>query len=129
MSEDRFATEADFVAGRKLVGFRVEISDDACTIEQAGVVGIAKDPRNNELRSMYGSISHVELGVLRLQSSSAQHFAGYLVDYAENEVEAEKAAIAQAISKRQEFIVELQTKLEKFQNQVLTKIVKTKCVC
>lgn len=129
MTAARYATKADFLAGRKLVGFRVEIDYNTCTIEQSGIVSIEKDARNGELRSMYGSIDYVSLGKLRLQSSSAQHYTGYLVDYVENEAEAKLSAIEQAAKKRDEFIAELEMRLAKFKTLVPTVIVKEKCKC
>lgn len=129
MTEARFATKEDFLTNRKLVGFRVEISDSSCTVMQSGIVDIKKDPRNGELRSMYGAIGYVELGVLRLQSESAQHFSGYLVDFAENEAYAKFAAIDAATKKRDAFITELEVKLAKFKQLVPTVIVREKCKC
>lgn len=123
MNTAHFATEQDYLNGRKLIGFRVVVNPSKFTIQPSnGEVEITKSTRNGVLRSMYGSIDYVELGVLRMSSETQYSFTGYLVDYADNKASALQAAKVAAMTKHDEYVARMTAELRQLKDQILTQL-------
>jgi hypothetical protein len=128
-----YATEEDFLRGRKFCAFFISIDDKKLVVEERGEAVIEKDSRNSEMRLLWlGSIKRAALKELQLNSSSLQSFTGYYVDYADNRENARIEAMRVARQKHAQMMTQLDMMLARMQGTELTFIpqsLKCKCNC
>lgn len=124
----RFATDQDFLRGRKFCAFRVEIDTKNLIVEECGEAPITQDSRNRELRILWlGSIKHAPLGELSCRSASMESWSGYYVDYADNYAEAKIEAMRLARQQHIKMMTRLDMMLSTMQSTELVFVKRCKC--
>lgn len=90
----RFATLQDAINNVKFCVIRVEIDSDSFTVTVSHGMKLRQDSINKKYCYFgpLGGAAHVELGELRLSSSSAYSYTGHVIDYDTNCEQALKSA-------------------------------------
>lgn len=90
----RFATLQDAINKVKFCVIRVEIDSDSFTVTVSHGMKLRQDSINKKYCYFgpLGGAAHVELGELRLSSSSAYSYTGHVIDYDTNFEQALKSA-------------------------------------
>jgi hypothetical protein len=115
----RFAQPADYHFDKKFCVIRVDIGSDHFTVTSRRGMTLMQDSRNKNhyYFGPLGSISHVELGELRLSSSGAYNYTGHVIDYDTNHDEAlgKTAEVAQRLF--EEMLHRLDVRLSRMQTK------------
>lgn len=109
----RFATENDYLKGRKFVYIRINVSSSGIVIEDAREIKITKRDRYGSYRfSAFGAIEEVELGAYSVIAHGEFSQTGRVIDYAENLISARGAAIEAGKKVRDMFAARLEAELQ-----------------